>query len=56
MMWHSGQIAETMSISSDSSTSHPLLPALGWQRAGRAFWFTIEKQPVPQAGRPADDR
>ena len=27
MMWQSGQIDDTMSMSSDSSTSHPLLPA-----------------------------
>ena len=33
MMWHSGQIAETMSMSSDSSTSQPVV-AGAWRAAG----------------------
>ena len=56
MMWQSGQIADTMSMSSDSSTSHPVLPAAAGSGLAAPFWLTFEKQPVPQAGRPQSDR
>ena len=45
-----------MSTSSDSSTSHPVVPALAGSGLAAPFWFTTEKQPEPHAGRPADDR
>src|SRR3984885_2540826 len=56
MMWHSGQIADTISMSSDSSTPHPVLPAADGSGLVWPFSLTLEKQPVPQAGRPQSGR
>ena len=56
MMWQSGQIADTMSISSDSSRSQPVVPAEAGSGEVAPFSFTTLKQPVPQAGNPQDDR
>jgi hypothetical protein len=56
MMWHSGQMAEAMSTSSDSSTSQPLVPAFDGSGLAAPFSFTTEKQPEPHAGRPHADR
>ena len=51
-MWQFGQIADTMSRSSDSSVAQPVLPAdlgrgLAWPSS-----LTLRKQPLPHAGRP----
>src|SRR5215471_15353229 len=56
VMWHSGQIADTMSMSSASSTSQPEVPAPAGSGEVAPFWFTLVKQPAPQAGRPHCDR
>jgi hypothetical protein len=55
-MWHCGQIAETMSTSSEISSAQPVLPAGSGLAA--PFWFTLRKQPlaVVQAGRPKVER
>src|SRR5215475_173917 len=52
MMWQLGQIAETMSRSSDSSPAHPEL--FGGNGVGAPFWFSICRQPLAtvHAGRP----
>ncbi len=55
-MWQFGQIADTMSTSSDSSTSQPVLPAADGSGLAAPFWFTTEKQPLPQAGSPHAER
>ena len=49
--WQFGQMAETISMSSDSSVAHPLRPAA--RGSGLAFpaWLTFVKQP-PQSGSP----
>ena len=55
-MWQFGQMAETISMSSDSSMAHPLLPAARGSGLAIPSWLTFVKQPVPQAGRPQLDR
>jgi len=51
-MWQFGQIAETMSRSSDSSVPQPVLPAAFGSGLALPSSLTLRKHPLPHAGRP----
>jgi hypothetical protein len=55
-MWQVGQMAETMSTSSEISPAQPVL--VGGSGLVAPFWFTFEKQPlaVVHGGSPNWDR
>src|SRR5262249_54851380 len=55
-MWQLGQMAETMSTSSEISPAQPV--SVAGSGLAAPFWFTLLKQPlaVVQAGRPNCDR
>jgi hypothetical protein len=48
-MWQSGQIADTMSMSSASSTSQPVDPVACGSGEVWPSWLTLVKQPEPFA-------
>ncbi len=59
-MWHFGQIAETMSTSSDSSVAQPVVPEFAGSGLAVPFSLVTVRQPasvvVLHAGRPQDER
>jgi len=54
-MWQFGQMADTMSTSSDSSVAQPVLPDAAGSGPASPSWLTLLKHPAapaPQAGSP----
>jgi hypothetical protein len=43
-------MADTMSMSSDSSVAHPVLPDADGSEVAEPVWPTFSKQPLPHAG------
>ena len=59
-MWQFGQMAETMSTSSDSSVAQPVDPEFAGSGLAAPFWLVTVRQPAPvpvlQAGSPHEER
>ena len=59
-MWHFGQMAETMSTSSDSSVAHPVEPEFVGRGLAAPFSLVTVRHPAPvevlHAASPHDDR